>query len=58
MPNEIKQRRLLMSIRAGLLAVVDGIEEYLEIQRTKDLRRVVKDLKHHETVVGYHVKDT
>ncbi len=58
MPNEIKQRRLLMSIRAGLLAVVDGIEEYLGIQRTKDLRRVVKDLKHHETVVGYHVKDT
>ena len=47
-----------MSIRAGLLAVVDGIEEYLGIQRTKDLRRVVKDLKHHETVVGYHVKDT
>ena len=43
MPNEIKQRRLLMSIRAGLLAVVDGIEEYLGIQRTKDLRRAAKD---------------
>jgi len=46
-----------MSVRAGLLAIVDGIEEYLDIDRTKDLRRVVKDLKHHETMVGYVVKD-
>ena len=38
-----KQRKLLMSIRAGLLAIVDGIEEYLDMQRTKDLRRAAKD---------------
>jgi hypothetical protein len=38
-----KQRKLLMTIRAGLLAIVDGIEEYLDITRTKDLRRAAKD---------------
>ena len=32
-----------MSVRAGLLAIVDGIEEYLEMQRTKDLRRAAKE---------------
>jgi len=41
--NESKQRRLLMSVRAGLLAIVDGLEEYLELPRTKDLRRAAKD---------------
>ena len=38
-----KQRKLLMVVRAGLLAIVDGIEEYLDMQRTKDLRRAAKD---------------
>jgi len=39
------------------LAIVDGIEEYLDMDRTKDLRQTVKDLKHHEVIAGYHVKD-
>ena len=51
-------RQFLIDTRAAKLAEVDAIEKLLGIDRTKDLRRVVKDLKHHETVVGYHVKDT
>ena len=49
-----KTRVLLMSVRAGLLAIVDGIEEYLEIKRTKDLRRVVKEFRlgPHENIAG------
>ncbi len=51
-------RQFLMDTRAAKLAEVDAIEKLLGIDRTKDLRRVVKDLKHHETLAGYVVKDT
>ena len=51
-------RQFLIDTRAAKLAEVDAIEKLLGIDRTKDLRRVVKDLKHHETLAGYVVKDT
>ena len=51
-------RQFLIDSRAAKLAEVDAIEKLLGIDRTKDLRRVVKDLKHHETLAGYVVKDT
>ena len=51
-------RQYLIDSRAAKLAEVDAIEKLLGIDRTKDLRRVVKDLKHHETLAGYVVKDT
>ena len=54
--NEIF-RQYLIDTRAAKLAEVDAIEKVLGMERTKDLRRVVKDLKHHETVAGYVVKD-
>ena len=50
-------RQFLIDSRAAKLAEVDAIEKLLGIDRTKDLRRVVKDLKHHETLAGYVVKD-
>jgi len=50
-------RQYLIDTRAAKLAEVDAIEKVLGMERTKDLRRVVKDLKHHETVAGYVVKD-
>ena len=50
-------RQFLIDTRAAKLAEVDAIEKLLGIDRTKDLRRVVKDLKHHETLAGYVVKD-
>ena len=54
-----KERILLMAVRAALLAGVDAIEEYLEIKRTKDLRKIAKQFRvvESETLVGYHVKD-
>ena len=51
-------RQSLIDTRAAKLAEVDAIEKLLGMERTKDLRRVVKDLKHHETLAGYVVKDT
>ena len=50
-------RQFLIDTRAAKLAEVDAIEKLLGMERTKDLRRVVKDLKHHETLAGYVVKD-
>ena len=49
-------RQFLIDSRAAKLAEVDAIEKLLNMERTKDLRRVVKDMKHNETLVGYHVK--
>jgi len=43
---------LLMSVRAGLLAIVDGIEEYLDMKRTKDLRKIAKEFRLNENYVG------
>jgi len=37
-----KLDRLLLAFRAGLLMLVDAIEEYLEMPRTKDLRKKAK----------------
>jgi hypothetical protein len=54
--NEIF-KQYLIDTRAAKLAEVDAIEKVLGMERTKDLRRVVKDLKHHETLAGYVVKD-
>ena len=45
-----KNKALLMSVRAGLLAIVDGIEDYLGMDRTKNLRRAVKEMKHADNV--------
>lgn len=36
---------LLMGLRAALLAAVDAIEEYLGMQRTKDVRRQAKRMQ-------------
>jgi len=33
-----------MALRAALLKIVDAIEEYLDMQRTKELRRIAKGL--------------
>ena len=49
-------RQYLIDSRAAKLAEVDAIEKLLNMERTKDLRRVVMDMKHNETLVGYHVK--
>ena len=51
-------RQFLIDTRAAKLAEVDAIEKLLGIDRTKDLRQAVKDLKHHEVIAGYHVKGT
>ena len=40
-----KQRKLLESVRRSLLAVVDALEIYLDMPRTKDARKVAKDHK-------------
>jgi hypothetical protein len=34
-----------MAIRAALLAIVDAIEEYLGMERTKEIRRSYKDAR-------------
>ena len=47
-------RQYLMDIRAAKLSEVDAIEKALGMDRTKDLRRVVKELKHHEVIAGLH----
>jgi len=42
MTKEARINSLLITVRAGLLAIVDGIEEYLCMERTKDLRKAAK----------------
>jgi hypothetical protein len=39
-----KQIKLLKAVRQALLMVVDAIEEALEMERTSELRRKVKEL--------------
>ena len=41
-----------MSVRAGLLAIVDGIEDYLGLERTKDLRKAVRQERREMDVSG------
>ena len=38
-------RELLMSERAALLARVDKIEQFLDMERTKDLRKAAKEAR-------------
>jgi hypothetical protein len=39
-----KQAKLLKAVRQALLMIVDAIEEALEMERTSELRRRVKEL--------------
>ena len=40
-----KNRTLAMAIRAALLAIVDALEVWLEMERTKDIRAEMKSLR-------------
>jgi hypothetical protein len=44
-----KQAKLLKAVRQALLMIVDAIEEALEMERTSELRRKVKELSRLKT---------
>ena len=42
--TDFRINKLLMAIRAALLMSVDAIEDYLEMPRTKDLRKKAREI--------------